>query len=174
MQHLILRQQGERITSCLPRFRRNCCCCTVAATAKTAAATWCRHRRRFERVAPEPPDFLDDEGRQEWERVIADLEPLGLLKNSDRGVLTAYCEAWSRFAAAVREYRAQGVTRVNPDSSRTGKHAAVSVAENAAVQIAKLGSLLAGRRSPNADSDRSRRTATATTRTPGEMRLPDP
>ena len=116
----------------------------------------------FERVAPEPPDFLDDEGRQEWERVIADLEPLGLLKNSDRGVLTAYCEAWSRFAAAVREYRAQGVTRVNPDSSRTGKHAAVSVAENAAVQIAKLGSLLGlspvaerglGSFTPNSDGD---------------------
>ena len=96
----------------------------------------------FERIAPEPPDFLDDEGRNEWERVIADLEPLGLLKNSDRGVLTAYCEAWSRFAAAVREYREQGVTRVNPDSGRTGKHAAVSVAENATVQLAKLGSLL--------------------------------
>jgi P27 family predicted phage terminase small subunit len=96
----------------------------------------------FERVAPEPPEWLDDEGRQEWQRVVDDLEPLGLLKSSDRGVLTAYCEAWSRFAAAVKEYREQGVTRVNPDSGRTGKHAAVSVAENAAVQIAKLGSLL--------------------------------
>ena len=57
-------------------------------------------------------------------------------------MLTAYCEAWSRFAAAVREYRADGVTRVNPDSGRTGKHAAVAVAENAAAQIAKLGGLL--------------------------------
>ena len=45
---------------------------------------------RFERVAPEPPDWLDDEGRGEWQRVIDDLEPLGLLKSSDRGVLTAY------------------------------------------------------------------------------------
>ena len=68
-----------------------------------------------------------------------------MLKNSDRGVLVAYCEAWSRFVAAVREYHREGVVKLNyPDSGRTGKHAAVAVAENAAVQLklAKLGSLL--------------------------------
>jgi P27 family predicted phage terminase small subunit len=98
----------------------------------------------FERVAPTPPSWWsdDDEARREWDRVVADLEPLGLLKNSDRGVLTAYCEAWSRFAAAVKQYRAEGVTKLNPDSGRTGKHAAVAVAENAAAQLAKLGGLL--------------------------------
>ena len=66
-----------------------------------------------------------------------------MLKNSDRGVLVAYCEAWSRFVAAVREYHREGVVKLNyPDSGRTGKHAAVAVAENAAVQLAKLGGLL--------------------------------
>jgi phage terminase small subunit len=34
------------------------------------------------------------------------------------------------------------VTKLNPDSGRTGKHAAIAVAENAAVQLAKLGGLL--------------------------------
>jgi P27 family predicted phage terminase small subunit len=57
-------------------------------------------------------------------------------------VLVVYCEAWSRFVAAVKQYRAEGVTKLNPDSGRTGKHAAVAVAENAAVQLAKLGGLL--------------------------------
>ena len=38
------------------------------------------------------------------------------------------------------QYRADGATKV--DSGRTGKHAAVAVAENAAVQLAKLGGLL--------------------------------
>lgn len=71
-----------------------------------------------------------------------DLEPLGLLKASDRAVLVAHCEAWSRFVAAVRCYRAEGVVRINPDSGRLGKHAAVAVAEQAAVQLAKLGGLL--------------------------------
>ena len=42
----------------------------------------------------------------------------------------------------MRQYRAEGVTKLNPDSGRTGKHAAVAVAENAAVQLAKLGGLL--------------------------------
>jgi P27 family predicted phage terminase small subunit len=96
----------------------------------------------FDRTAPEPPDWLDDEGRDEWCRVVSDLEPLGLLKSSDRAVLVAHCEAWSRFVAAVRCYRAEGVVRINPDSGRLGKHAAVAVAEQAAVQLAKLGGLL--------------------------------
>jgi P27 family predicted phage terminase small subunit len=96
----------------------------------------------FERVPPTAPPWLDDEGRDEWQRVIDDLAPLGLLKNSDRAVLVAHCEAWSRFVAAVKQYRAEGVTKLNPDSGRTGKHAAVAVAENAAVQLAKLGGLL--------------------------------
>jgi P27 family predicted phage terminase small subunit len=96
----------------------------------------------FERIPPTAPDFLDAEGRDEWLRVVDDLAPLGLLKNSDRAVLVAHCEAWSRFVAAVKQYRAEGVTRVNPESGRTGKHAAVAVAENAAVQLAKLGGLL--------------------------------
>ena len=54
----------------------------------------------------------------------------------------AHCEAWSRFVAAVRQYRTDGVTRINPDNGRTGKHAALAVAENAATQMAKLGGLL--------------------------------
>ena len=58
--------------------------------------------------------------------MVADLEPLGLLKNSDRSVLVAHCEAWSRFVAAVREYHREGVVKLNPDSGRTGKHAAAS------------------------------------------------
>jgi phage terminase small subunit len=56
--------------------------------------------------------------------------------------LVAHCEAWSRFVAAVRHYRTDGVTRINPDNGRTGKHAALAVAENAAVPLAKLGGLL--------------------------------
>ena len=40
--------------------------------------------------------------------MVADLEPLGLLKNSDRAVLAAHREAWSRFVEAVRVYREQG------------------------------------------------------------------
>jgi P27 family predicted phage terminase small subunit len=96
----------------------------------------------FERTPPTAPAWLDDEGRDEWDRVVDDLVPLGLLKNSDRAVLAAHCEAWSRFVAAVRVYHEQGVVRINPDSGRVGKHAAVSVAENAAVQLAKLGGLL--------------------------------
>src|SRR6476469_7002343 len=68
----------------------------------------------FEGVAPTAPDWLDSEGADEWDRVVSDLEPLGLLKNSDRAVLVAHCEAWSRYVTAVKQYRLEGVTRINP------------------------------------------------------------
>ena len=67
----------------------------------------------FERVAPEPPDWLDSEGADEWRRVVDDLAPLGLLKNSDRAVLVAHCEAWSRFVIAAKQHHAEGVVRTD-------------------------------------------------------------
>ena len=68
----------------------------------------------FERVPPTAPAWLDDEGRDEWQRVIDDLAPLGLLKNSDRAVLVAHCEAWSRFVAAVKQYRGRRRDEAQP------------------------------------------------------------
>ncbi|BBZ22827.1 phage terminase small subunit P27 family [Mycolicibacter hiberniae] len=96
----------------------------------------------FERVAPEPPDWLDDEGRDEWQRVIDDLAPLNLLKNSDRAVLVAHCEAWSRLVAAVKHYHADGLTKTNPDSGRVAKHPSVTTATEAAAQLMKTANQL--------------------------------
>lgn len=42
----------------------------------------------------------------------------------------------------MKQYHAEGLTKTNPDSGRVGKHPAVTTAELAAVQIAKLGGLL--------------------------------
>lgn len=89
---------------------------THPATASTPPA--------FERAAPEPPGWLDTEGRAEWR-----LEPLDMLKQADAALLAARCEAWSRFVRAVRQYRAEGTTIVNPDSGNVRRHPAVGIAE---------------------------------------------
>lgn len=90
---------------------------------------------KFERQAPEPPEWLVGEALEEWHRVAPALETLDLLKAADRATLAAYCETWSRYVSAVRQYREEGITLINPDSGRVGKHPAVSVAEAAATQL---------------------------------------
>ena len=93
------------------------------------------HPPKFIREAPEPPDWLDAEGRAEWERITPGLERLDLLKPEDRAMLAVFCETWSRFVAAVRQYQAEGATIVNPDSGNVRKHPAVGIAEVAGAQL---------------------------------------
>ena len=84
------------------------------------------HPPKFVREAPEPPDWLDAEALAEWGRVVEALEPLDVLKVADGAALTVYCETWSRFVWAVKRYRAEGITLVNPDSGNVRKHPAVA------------------------------------------------
>lgn len=47
--------------------------------------------------APDCPPFIGDRGREEWARVVAELDGLGVLAKVDRGVLAIYCQAWDEF-----------------------------------------------------------------------------
>jgi P27 family predicted phage terminase small subunit len=58
--------------------------------------------------APDPPDWLDAEARAEWDRMTAQLLAAGTLAKAYRAPLAAYCEAWSRYTAAVRDIRETG------------------------------------------------------------------
>lgn len=54
----------------------------------------------FGRSAPEAPEWLPAEARDEWNRVVPELDRLGLLKSIDRTALTSYCMVWQRFVDA--------------------------------------------------------------------------
>jgi P27 family predicted phage terminase small subunit len=90
---------------------------------------------KFDREAPEPPEWLDGEALAEWHRIVPALECLDLLKIADRSMLATYCETWARYVDAVVEYKAHGLTLINPDSGRIGKNPAVAIAEAAASQL---------------------------------------
>ncbi|WP_324667157.1 putative PhiRv1 phage protein [Mycobacterium canetti] len=92
----------------------------------------------FIRQAPEPPDWLDDEARAEWERVTPGLERLDLLKPEDRAMLATYCETWSTYATAMRQVWAEGITVVTPKSGVTHKNPALAVAEAARMHMLRL------------------------------------
>lgn len=46
------------------------------------------------------PEFLNKYGQQEWNRRIAQLTRLGVMKETDDGALTALCQAWGRWREA--------------------------------------------------------------------------
>ncbi|WP_458725659.1 phage terminase small subunit P27 family [Pseudomonas mandelii] len=47
--------------------------------------------------APPMPDWLDEDARREWERVVPDLVTLGLISKMDMQVMAQYCEAVSDY-----------------------------------------------------------------------------
>ena len=51
-------------------------------------------------VPQDPPDYLDETARQEWERVFPELYRLGIATTVDRVALAAYCQAFSDWIAA--------------------------------------------------------------------------
>jgi P27 family predicted phage terminase small subunit len=51
---------------------------------------------------PEPPDWLDAEAMAEWDRIVPELNRLGVLALVDRAALTTYCAAWSVFVRAEK------------------------------------------------------------------------
>ena len=55
------------------------------------------------------PQYLDREGRKEWQRIAPELRRLGLLKSADRVALAMYCSAVSLAIAAQREITDKGI-----------------------------------------------------------------
>ncbi|HXT57666.1 MAG TPA: phage terminase small subunit P27 family [Pirellulales bacterium] len=54
-------------------------------------------------VAPDCPETLDVDAREEWRRVVALLLELGTIQALDRAVLATYCAAWSDWTKARAE-----------------------------------------------------------------------
>lgn len=95
---------------------------------------------KFIRQAPDAPDWLDAEALAEWRRVAPTLERLDLLKPEDRALLSAYCETWSVYVAAVQRVRAEGLTITSPKSGVVHRNPAVTVAETARMHLLRLAS----------------------------------
>lgn len=69
------------------------------------------------KAIPLPPSHLDKIARAEWSRVSRELYDLGILSRLDRGVLAAYCDAYSLWVRATVGLRKPikdggGLTRV--------------------------------------------------------------
>ena len=55
---------------------------------------------------PSCPSHLTDEAKAEWNRIIPELETLGLISQIDRAALAAYCQAYGRWVKAEKALKA--------------------------------------------------------------------
>ena len=55
------------------------------------------------------PESLTGEAKKEWARVTALLKKSGTLEKLDRGILTAYCEAWGTMIEAGAKLKTTGL-----------------------------------------------------------------
>lgn len=89
----------------------------------------------FARSAPEAPDWLPAEARDEWNRVVPELDRLGLLKSIDRSALTSYCLVWDRLVEASRIVQLEGMVLHDDKQGKAQRHPALLTAEAASKEL---------------------------------------
>lgn len=98
---------------------------------------------KIPRAAPEPPEFLNVDGKQEWERICSMLANVGLMTSADRGALGAYCQAYGVWAQAERAInKLQDENELNGLLMRTSngnivQHVLVGVARRARLDVVR-------------------------------------
>src|SRR4051812_285436 len=80
--------------------------------------------------APERPGWLDDFGKEGWDRAVAAVERLNLLSVVDGDALTVYAAAYSRWRHALGSIEADGLTLEGAHGGRV-VNPAVGIAERA-------------------------------------------
>ncbi len=88
---------------------------------------------------PSCPSHLDKEAKKEWKRVSKALYAIGLITELDRGLLAAYCEAYSRWVMATNSVNIDGMMIECGDGQKLNP--CVKVAREAYDQMIKVGTL---------------------------------
>jgi P27 family predicted phage terminase small subunit len=77
-----------------------------------------------------PPEYLNEEGKREWNRVIPQLQSRGILNQTDRSSMIAYCLEWETYIEACIDIRKEGKYQV-----LTNKGGSEYMAPNPNIQI---------------------------------------
>ncbi|MEV8156552.1 phage terminase small subunit P27 family [Streptomyces fradiae] len=87
---------------------------------------------------PEAPDWLEAEARAEWDRIVPDLDRLGVLAKVDRAALSTYCAAWSKFVEAERLLQSDDLVAERRAGNGPAKSPAWQIWREAATTVAAL------------------------------------
>lgn len=98
-------------------------------------------KRKLNRREPLPaagtpgcPAWLTEAAREEWRRVVPELEQLGLLTHLDQQPLACYCQAVADAGDARAQIEAEGTT-FTTEKGYVGKHPAVTRFAEACARI---------------------------------------
>jgi P27 family predicted phage terminase small subunit len=98
--------------------------------------------RKLRPKPPARPTWLSPFGRRVWDRVVRELEPLGVLSVVDRDVLAAYCDA-AAFAKDARDQIREDGLAVRGQHGERVKHPLYQVWTQSVGLVEKLGTRLA-------------------------------
>lgn len=95
---------------------------------------------------PECPDFLSASAKEEWERIVPELDGAGLLSPIDRGSLAAWCQAYAELEWATRTIETEGRIVEEPIQNSQGEvigakkkaHPAVKMQRDAFNRLARM------------------------------------
>lgn len=93
--------------------------------------------RRGNKTIPHPPEYLSDEAKECWKRLIKVLKGAGLIERADADALAMYCKAYERWLEAEENIKKFGMVT----ESRNGFPIVspfVSVADKSMAQMMRL------------------------------------
>lgn len=85
---------------------------------------------------PVPPSTMIPEAREEWERIVPELEQMGVLTKIDRTALASYCMAYARWVQAEADITAHGILVLEPQFDVKGNHVGDKYKKNPACTAA--------------------------------------
>lgn len=85
-------------------------------------------------VAPEMPDWLSPYAREEWVRIVPELETLGLIGRVDRAALVVYVEAVSAHRSGIERLGRMGQDVLIPGPAK-GEDGQRSFVKNPVMQV---------------------------------------
>lgn len=88
-------------------------------------------------LAPKRPAWLVGEARREWDRIVSELEKLGLLTVVDGAALAAYCHAYGLMVAAAKELREYVKQHGKLTVTHVNKHGAPNEVPHPAIKIGR-------------------------------------
>jgi P27 family predicted phage terminase small subunit len=99
--------------------------------------------------APECPEWLTEVAKSEWNRIIAELAALDMLRAVDSASLAAYCLSYARWRSAEEIVDAEGQTVQEPVTNKAGdvvgykvkRHPATTIAKDALTQMLRAAAL---------------------------------
>lgn len=92
--------------------------------------------------APECPSHIDAEAAAEWHRLIPELTALGVITIVDKGVLAAYCCAWSRWVKAELMIQKTSEVLQSKDGGGLYQNPYLAVANRAMEQMRTFGAAM--------------------------------